>query len=439
MERVAATDDALQRLLARCERWRRGAMLWRGLSRWSRLAWPSTAAVVVGIVALRLSGLPLRWGFYAVFACSLLAVPTLAQRAHELHIPQWSLPAWIDRQANARGALMERYERVDTPRPVPASVLSVPLPRLIRWRILTAWTVMACALTGVCRIPLPEPTASKVERPIAARVARTRRTVEMAARFGSAEEHAFVSSARKTLSTLAARKGGLSRADFEALEQVETRAGQALEARARTLRQQRGALDELDRIVASHAAREGDRTAAGAMAERMDRMLESLERHGAASANIRQLLKRTKAQAQAGKQQARASAATFNPASVRALRREIGELRQIVSQELATAEETGISEVPNEVLAGMAPLDLSHNTARRPGIRFEAQGFRTQDSQQTVLLATASSKRSDPRQRDKQGLSARRFSGRSDTPLWDKRAMLRHRRVLQHYFGGEHD
>ena len=290
-------------------------------------------------------------------------------------------------------------------------------------------------------IPLPEPTASKVERPIAARVARTRRTVEMAARFGSAEEHAFVSSARKTLSTLAARKGGLSRADFEALEQVETRAGQALQARARTLRQQRGALDELDQIVASHAAREGDRAAAGAMAERMDRMLESLERHGAASANIRQLLKRARAQAQAGKQQARAStrATTFSPASVRALRREIGELRQIVSQELATAEETGISEVPNEVLAGMAPLDLSHNTARRPGIRFEAQGFRTQDSQQTVLLATAASKRSDPRQRDKQGLSARRFSGRSDTPLWDKRAMLRHRRVLQHYFGGEHD
>lgn len=434
-------------LLRRCERQRRRWELFRLVERWAQAAWPGLLLVLLALAIARALGYAVPWAGPAAALALLAALLWTWRGRAALSVPAWWLPARVDREAGARGALMQCFETGAADQPVPLSALSVRLaPKLPRSALLGALS-FALAYGACLAIPVPDAQARAV-------VALTPLPVQRAQRLlakvepKDATTKLFVESSKRTLEQLAAKTGGLERTDFDALERIEERAKSLLdrqtEAHARRS-EELDALRELDSLLASYEAKQGDQSSAGALRDALQREQDALERSGLSREQLERMLEQAQKNAQ-GDQQGKDGQGQgqqphgFDPEAAEQLRQALQQSMRQIGQGQKPGEpgdkdgepdpngNGGIDRGP-----GVADLQLNQqDDVADP--RFESNTFDTRPDQRTVLLGTGSSRREDIRHHDAQGTSAREFESGNDTELWPKHIAPRHRAVLEHYF-----
>jgi hypothetical protein len=126
--------------------------------------------------------------------------------------------------------------------------------------------------------------------------------------------------------------------------------------------------------------------------------------------------------------------AGFDPGAAQALRQQIGQIRQLAENELEKTEAEGTGQGGVDRGPGVAPLDHTHSLASSDGARFDAQGFDTQQSRETVLLGKGLSRKGEAPVNEPHGSGARAFEAGTDAEFWNKRLDPRQRAVLERYF-----
>jgi hypothetical protein len=434
---VGLSEAQVEVLLRRCQNRLR---VWRALrliEAWSRTCWPGLALVLLAIAVARAFAQPLGWAIPA-FAGALLFSLAWTLRAGVPQLPDWWLAARVDRIAGARGALLQRFELGATQAPIPASALSVPLGPRAPWRMLAGAATVALAYALCLAIPVPH---SQAVAPVGIRPLPVQRLEQLIKRVDThaAADRAFVANARKTLSALAAKRDGLGRSDFDALERIEQRASTLLERKAAAAGERAKTLDALDRLVAAYEAAQGGDGTAGALQQHIENKRDELERAGLDGDALQKLAE------QAGKQSAKQGKGGqgkgkgqggFDPDAADSLRAQIGEMRKLsASGQQGETGSGGIDRGP-----GVAPLEMTHQMQSADHARFDDQTFSTAPSRDTVLLGSSQSKRAEQRHADPQGTTDRQFENGTDTEFWPKHVEPRHRALLEHYFGSDaHD
>lgn len=430
---VGLSEAQVEVLLRRCRGRLRAWRALRVIEAWSRTCWPGLALLLLAIAVARAFAQPLGWAL-PVFACTLLGSLAWTWRAGVPPLPDWWLAARVDRLAGARGALLERFELGATHAPIPLSAQAVPLGPRVPWRLLAGAAMIAAAYAACLAIPIPR---SQAMGPVDIRPLPVQRVEQLIKRVDTraAADRAFVDNARKTLSALAAKRDGLGRSDFDALERIEQRASTLLERKAAAAGERAKKLDALDQLVAAYEAAQGGQGTAGALQQHIERERDELERAGLDGAMLQKLAE------QAGKQAAKQGKngqadgkgqSGFDPEAADSLRAAIGEMRKL-SEGTGKQEQTGSGGVDRG--PGIAPLELSHQARSADGTRFDADTFSTAPSRDTVMLGSSQSKRAEERHVDPQGTTDRQFETGTDTEFWPKHVEPRHRALLEHYFG----
>jgi hypothetical protein len=435
---VGLSEAQVEVLLRRC----RGRLrMWRALrviEAWSRTCWPGLALLLLAVAAARAFAQPLGWA-PAAFACTLLGSLAWTLRAGVPQLPDWWLAARVDRIAGARGALLQRFELGTARNPIPASAAAVPLGPRVPWRLLAGVAMLSAAYALCLAIPIPH---SQAMTPVDIRPLPVQRVEQLIKRVDTraAADRAFVANARKTLSALAAKQGGLGRSDFDALERIEQRASSLLERKAAAAGERAKTLDALDQLVAVYQAEQGGQGTAGALQQHIERERDELERAGLDGAMLQKLAEQASKQAaKQGKdgQGKGKGQSGFDPEAADSLRAAIGEMRKL-SEQAAKQDQQGSGGVDRG--PGIASLEMSHKTQSANGARFDADTFSTAPSRDTVLLGSSQSKRGEDRHADPQGTTDRQFETGTDTEFWPKHVEPRHRALLEHYFGSNaHD
>jgi hypothetical protein len=210
----------------------------------------------------------------------------------------------------------------------------------------------------------------------------------------------------------------------------------------KVVREELDAMRELDSLLASYEARQGDQRSAGALRDALQREQDALERSGLSREQLERMLEQAQKNAQ-GEQQGKdgqgqgAAQHGFDPEAAEQLRQALQQSLRQIAQGQRPGEGEG-ENVPNgnggiDRGPGVADLQLNQqDDVADP--RFESNTFDTRPDQRTVLLGTGSSRREDTRHHDTQGQSARSFESGNDTELWSKHIEPRHRAVLEQYF-----
>lgn len=409
---------------------RRALQAIRVLRRAFELFWPGALAVLVCVIAARALRQPLVWVAPALAAWLAFCVFRLFRTRQSFAPPAWFWVAYVDRHAQAGGALMRRFESGGSGA-VPRRVLDVPLKLALPWRELAGLAGVAAAYVVCLAWPLPaatpEQTAQLVPLPVA-------RVEELVAKIVPRDPRAqaFVAKATQSLKALEAKAGGLRRPDFSALERIEKQARELLQRDARARAEAREALAALDSLLAAAPAAKGgdeEQRAAGALRDAERRVDEALAQAGLDKGRFEELLQQAKRNAE--RQGKRADGKPegnqpFAAADVQALRQEIGKLSESTGGSQGSG---GADRGP-----GVAAINLSHEATWMDGARLDAHTFSVNQDRDTVLLSSAFSKRDEKPQTDPGAQSQRVFEKGDDTEYWDKQLSPRKRALLQRYF-----
>lgn len=452
------SDTEIAALLRRCERRRR---IWQGvraLHVWANIVWPGLLVLLtllVGLRALDRSTLLVAWASGIWLAASLWL--GLRKRG-QWRVPAYLLPARVDRFAGARGALLQRFEGVRASDPVPVDALRVALGPRIPWRVLGGGVLYAAAYALCLLVPLPRANATVPISPLP-----VQRVAKLLERVPAAEpqEERWLRTAEETLDALASKPDGLERDDFESLERIERQA-RALLARSSAARSSQAlALADLEALAADYAASQGSPQSAQALATAIAARRGQLEAAGLSAAALQQLLAEAQARAHAthkaggrggaagagpsGSQQGAASG--FDEAAAAALREQAARLRSALEARAGEGQAQGAAEGQGQAAQtgtgrgapargpGHVPLELDHRGELGDATHFEPQTFSIGQDPNTVSLGAALSHQADTPHPDPQGQSPRGFAPGTDTEYWPKHVEMRHRPVLEKYFG----
>jgi len=215
-EWVEAGDARLDDLLQRCARVRRRHSLLAAFDAFSRPALPGVAATLPAALLLRMVGWSTVGAAVAALGWVALCWAWTLRRSPRWLVPEWRVPAYVDRAAGARGALMQIAE-TGGGRAVTVRVLTAPLPRRSSRSLLLKWGALLTALILSFAAPRAEDDERTAFTPIP--VERARDRIEELRRHLPADDP-FVRSADETLARLAERRNGLEPADLAALDRV---------------------------------------------------------------------------------------------------------------------------------------------------------------------------------------------------------------------------
>jgi hypothetical protein len=430
------TAAALRR---RCQHRARTLRWARAIEDWSRRCWAPLSLVLIALVAVKTAG-AFHQTFWSAVPATMAACAVASWLARSrFAVAPWALSAYLDRRTNARGLVMYAVSQEPPPKPEtnakPADhpALRAAFPPLWSWGTPVGWVVLTIgyALLHV----VPEPAQAEV-RPQAASapIERVNRMLDALPDADPATRD-FARSAREALRKMAERPEGLGREDFDALKRMEDRARIEIEERADRLAAADAALGRLDAALDQRGASGNPGTSKADLAA-LDRLAAE---EGPQAELLRQVLeaaKRSSGRGSSGGNKGPESlSGGFDEASVERLREQIGEVREMIAAAQGEATEQGGQPGGIGRGAGVAPLELSHDTKRESGTKFDSKLFRVRPDDSSVVLGRGFVRQGEPASEDAQGLSTRTFEAGTSARSWQKRARPQQRPVLEAYFG----
>ncbi len=437
-------------VIQRCQREQHKIHFIKAFEGFSRVVWPGLAVILGLLIVANGLGIPYKPILFAIPVWIVISLGWVVIHRKRWQIPNWRLPAYLDRHAGAKGALLQVFETGTSTQKVPESAMQVPFPKVFPQQVFVIWLVLL--LGYVVWYLMPAPT-THIERPQTYTPLPVQQTQALLKTLAQTrpEQDPFVESAEATLEILRQRSTGLEREDFEALELLQEQASERLAQDMARLRNTDALMKDFEQMLAQIDGQNGSGSQnAQSLSQQSLQMQKALEQAGMGmdAEQLKQLLSQVKAMREQSAAQQGTSAAqsagsegssAFSSAGTQSLREQIKQYREQIGQTLAQAEAMlnqpgrgGVSRGP-----GSSPLEFNHLTFQRQNAQITPQTFGTNPTNETVLLAQGLTKRTESAIMDNQDVTKHHFQAGTETPYWQKRTLPRHRAVLDRYFSDE--